>query len=304
MRPHPCLAKTNHPFYDYRRAVFKYNVPGIRWDFPVSEIAEFPDSGVLTAGREIKRKDEVVFGNSLGRLVIGGWLAATVWILPTIPPVSEGVRALSVQARPLEYILAHADLVVRVRLLTIEPVYYISDNLINPCALEIKATTLEVLKGNIEQGETLKFLAGYSGMFLEGITPYLQSSNVELTNPEIDIFPTEYLVFLTSGQEGINASELEHLDSVKGSYRSCLVLRYQREGFHTVAFERPGTFDRWAEKQFGGKWVGLQYEFPNEKEEIEIREVQFGPTIHHTYGVTNWEDYRRYLIRLIREQGE
>lgn len=237
-----------------------------------------------------------------GRRSLGIWVAIVALMVGSFTP-SGRAGATTLGTRPADLIIARAELVVRAKLISAEPLFYIEDDRsVNTCALKMKATALEVLKGGLKQGATIAFLAGDSIWISESLTSYYRPAIGELTDPDVDLYPTEFLVFLTSGSEGLDQEELERIDSYKSSYRSCVVRKFQWGGYHTVFFDPPRPFDRWVEKQFGGKWVSVGYDFPDDWERLEWREVQFGPTPDIMYGVLNWTDVRPYLLRLIQER--
>lgn len=235
---------------------------------------------------------------------IGVWVAI-VGLFCGLFAAAEGADETLFLVKPVEAILPLTEDVVTVRVISTEPLFYRdADGKIGGCAVKMRGTVLEVLKGDLEPGTPIFFLAGYNSVTIEGLTATIQAPDVEVSRPEVDLQPTEFLVFLTTGKEGLDAAELENIDQIKTSYRMCLVRRYQWSGYHTVFFDSTSPFNRWAERQFGGKWISFRYGPAEGDEKIEWRLIQWGPTDDHVFGVRNWEAIRAGLLRVIRQQEE
>jgi len=187
-----------------------------------------------------------------------------------------------------------SDIVARARVLYEAPLLYKFMENVLSCGEIITAEILEPLKGDVEKGQTIKFLSG--GIISEPLIPLIKKEGATVEKEDWDLYPIELLLFLRRGEAGLDKNELAMVDEAKGESRTCVAMQRLWAGFYTTGYDRPMIFDRWAEKQFGGKWLRMQYSFGDEEENlIDTRVIEFGPNFLDAYGVQKWSDIRSVL---------
>lgn len=234
----------------------------------------------------------------LSRIVIYIFLFASVLTIQI-----GGAYATSFAPISVKRLVKYSDLIVKIKITSINQVFIHTPNGPRLCALEISGDVVDDLKGQERVSSSVRFISSSEGSLLGSKADFIDSPETPVQFRDWDLIPTEILVFLSSENPELDDQELDSLDSTTGTSRACSAFFYRYDGYITITRMPPTVFDRYAEKKFGGQWVRFDYTFSPELtdiEKIDYRVIPFARDLDSVYGVLNWEEVRAAIVKEIK----